>query len=179
MNYPSRKQSVPDNLHKPPSPKESDVVGDPLMERPKQSPVASMSSIKPPSTYQPLFVLQQQQQQKVLISQTKPSPPLTNKRSTAIPRKPLATSTKNHSDQLDLEYNQMNLTKSISSEELSSSSMQSDATSIDGPLSPPAVMENQSERTFTFAHPTSINQQQVSIVDYSIVYEDIMYKYYV
>ena len=73
----------------------------------------------------------------------------------------------------------MNLTKSISSEELSSSSMQSEATSIDGPLSPPAVMENQSERTFTFAHPTSINQQQVSIVDYSIVYEDIMYKYYV
>ena len=117
MNYPSRKQSVPDNLHKPPSPKESDVIGDPLTERPKQSPAASMSSIKPPSTYQPLFVLQQQQQQqKVLISQTKPSPPLTNKRSTAIPRKPLATSTKNHSDQLDLEYNQMNLTKSISNE---------------------------------------------------------------
>ena len=157
MNYTSRKHSVPDNFHKPPSPKESDVTGDPLTERPKQSPAASMSAIKPPSTYQPLFALQQQQQQKVFISQTKPSPPLANKRSTGIPRKPPALSTRNHSDQLDLEYNQMNLSKSISNEELSSLTMQSDMTSTDGPMSPPlpGVTENQS---FSFTHP---NQQQV------------------
>lgn len=77
MAYPSRKHSVPENLHKPPSPKESDVSSDPL---PKQSPVSVISSIKPPSTLQPQFVLQQQQQQqKVMVAQTKPSPPLVNK----------------------------------------------------------------------------------------------------
>ena len=163
--YPTRKHSVPENLHKPPSPKENDLDFDPLADKPKQSPASSMSSIKPPSVLQPPFVLQQQQQQRVLVSQTKPSPPLANKRSTAIPRKPVATSARNYNNQsglLDLEYNQMGLPMSHSNEELSTLSIQSDVSSIGEPLSPPPVaMENQPERTFSFSRHLSTIQQQV------------------
>ena len=165
--YPPRKHSVPDNLHKPPSPRENDVANDdPLaadIYKPKQSSVSSMSSIKPPSTFQPPFVLQQQQ--KVIVTQTKPSPPLVNKRSTAIPRKPVATSAKNHGTQssglLDSEYNQMDIPKSHSHEELSSL-LTSEASSIDESMSPlPVTMENQSDRAFSFSRHSSLIQQQV------------------
>ena len=157
---PSRKHSMPDNLHKPPSPKEHDVVNDPLADKPKQSSVSSMSSIKPPSTFQPPFVLQQQQ--KVTVTQTKPSPPLANKRSTAIPRKPGVA--KNHATQssLDSEYHQMDIPKSHSHEELSSLLMSSEVSSVDEPMSPlPVAMENQSDRAFSFSRHSSISQQQV------------------
>ena len=157
--YPTHKHSVLENLHKPPSPKENDLG---MMDKPKQSPVSSMSFIKPPSVLQHPFVLQQQPQQRVLVSQTKPSPPLANKRSTAIPRKPVATSARNYSSQsglLDLEYNQMGLPMNHSNEELSTFS---DVSSNGEPLSPPPItMENQSERNFSFSHHLSINQQQV------------------
>ena len=159
--YPSRKHSMPDNLHKPPSPKENDVAVDPLADKPKQSSVSSMSSIKPPSTFQPPFVLQQQQ--KVMVTQTKPSPPLVNKRSTAIPRKPVATSAKNHTTQsLDSEYHQIDIPTSHSHEELSSVLTSSAASSVDEPMSPLLVtMENQSDRAFSFPRHSSTSQQQV------------------
>lgn len=160
---PSRKHSMPDNLHKPPSPKEHDVAIDPLADKPKQSPVSSMSSIKPPSTFQPPFVLQQQQ--KVTVTQTKPSPPLVNKRSTAIPRKPVATSAKNQAthSSLDLEYHQMDIPESHSHEELSSLLASSEVSSVDEPMSPllAVTMENQSDRAFSFSHHLSTSQQQV------------------
>ena len=64
----------------------------------------------------------------------------------------------------------MNLPKSISNEELSSLTIQSDVTSTDGgPLSPPlpGVMENQS---FSFVHP---NQQQVRNLKWTVELNDI------
>lgn len=165
MVYPSRKHSVPENFHKPPSPKENDVGIDPLADKHKQSSVVSTSSIKPPSMLQPPFVLQQQQQPKAMVSQTKPSPPLLNKRSTSIPRKPVALSAKNHAIQSDMEYYQMDLPKSHSNDELSAISMPTELSSNSEPLSPPPViMEDQSERTFTFPNCSSSSQQQVKIL---------------
>ena len=153
---------MPDNLHKPPSPKENDVAIDPLTDKPKQSSLSSMSLIKPPSTFQPPFMLQQQQ--KVTVTQTKPSPPLVNKRSTAIPHKPGATSAKNHATQssLDPDYHQMDIPKSHSHEELSSLLTSSEVSSVDEPMSPlPVTMENQSDRAFSFSRHSSTSQQQV------------------
>ena len=158
---------MPDGLHKPPS-QENDAVTDPLVDKPKQSPASSISSIKPPSALQPPFVLQQQQQQqKVVVTQTKPSPTLLSKKLTAIPR---AISAKNHAVQpsglLELEDHQMSIPKSHSNEELSTLLM-SEAGNADEPLSPPppTIMENHPDRaTFTFPRYSSISLQQVSDV---------------
>ena len=165
---------MPDSLHKPPSPKENDAVTDPLLDKPKQSPVSSMSSIKPPSALQPPFVLQQQQ--KIMVTQTKPSPPLINKKLTAIPRKPVAISGKNHAVQSSgLSELEETIPRSHSIEELSMILM-SEAASVDEPLSPPppVIMENQSDRaTFTFPRHPSISLQQVSdiliVLQYSVL----------
>lgn len=158
---PSRKLSVPENFNKPPSPKESDMNIDPLTDKLKQS---STSSIKPPSTLQPPFVLQQPQQQQqqkgvTVVSQSKPSPPLANKRPTAIPRKPVATSTKNHAAvQSDFDYHQMDIPTSHFTEELLSLTVQhAELLSNDELLSPPMVGENQ----FSFTRYSSTSQQQV------------------
>jgi len=168
VGNPSRKLSVPENFNKPPSPKESDINVDPLTDKPKQPSISSASSIKPPSTLQPPFVLQQQQQQKGLVtvvSQSKPSPPLANKRPTAIPRKPVATSAKNHAIQSglgDFEYYQVDMPTSHSTEELSSLlAAQHAELSNDESLSPPMVAENQ----FSFTRHSSTNQQQVRCVE--------------
>lgn len=107
-------------------------------------------------------MLQQQQQQKVLANQSKPSPPLANKRSTAIPRKPVVKNLAHLEE--DLEHQQMNIPKSRSIGELASLSVHGDA--VDAELSsnsdqlspPPVITENQLEKNFSFSFA---NQQQV------------------
>lgn len=144
----TRKHSVPDNLHKPPSPKENDVGVDPMIERPKPT---SVSSIKPPSMLQSPFVLQQQQKAQVI--QSKASPPLVNKRLAAGRRKQAAVTVRNQGSG-DSEYQQFG-------DELSSLSMDNEISNTNELLSPlPDLIENQSARNFSFP---STNQQQVSI----------------
>ena len=138
-----RKHSVPDNFHKPPSPRELEAASDPLIgDKAKQS-VNPTSSL----TNKSVCTLQQRVQ-----STPKSSPPLAAKRSTAIPRKPTSSSMTTSKSigysvgLAEVDY-QMGLPNSHSNEELVSIL----GDSIDGPSSPPpVVMETQPEQSFHF-----------------------------
>jgi len=156
---------VPDNLHKPPSPKETDTTSDPLMG----DMYKSKQFVNPSSSLTNKSVSAIQQQQRITVqSNPKSSPPLANKRSTAIPRKPASSSMTTsksigHTGGLaEMEY-QMTLPNSHSNEELAS--ILSD--SNDGPPSPPpVVMETQPEQSLQFSRHYG---QQVSVWEQCVV----------